>query len=324
MTVFRYLLQLVCLFAVLADSASAADRVIVQGDQEYQPLRLKRLADGSQLDLDDARFRVAVSGNKHPTERRNCKTGGAPLNRYPLAVENSRDVTIQGGLFAGEVPQGSDWLHTYCNSAALRLEKSPRVSVRELRMRRVWDGIRFDEGTSDFRVDRVWMSEVRDDCLENDNLMAGRIRDSLLDGCFAGISVAPIDGTKKQPTVRLEHVLLRMRQYPYRGKLGHALPIKVQEYGGARFQIYDSIFAVDAVNVIGGQHIRLMWDSISKCGNNKLLWLGPGDLPAIYAGAPSCFKRLSGSEAHEAWEHARRRWIEENPGVARFNEDEFR
>lgn len=321
---FRYLFPLVWFFAALADNATAADRVIVRGDQEYQPLRLKSLADGSRLELGGARFRVAISGNSHPTELRDCKLGGAPLNKYPLAVENSRDLAIQGGLFAGEVPQASDWLHTYCNSAALRLEGSPKVSVRELRMRRVWDGIRFDEGTSDFRIARVWMSEVRDDCVENDNLMAGRIRDSLLDGCFAGISVAPINGTRKQPTVRLERVLLRMKQYPYRGKLGHALPIKVQERGGARFQIHDSIFAVDTVNVIGGQHIELMWSSISQCGSNKLLWLGPGDLPAIYEGAPSCFQRLSGSEAREAWELARSRWIHENPGVARFQEDEKR
>lgn len=302
--------------------AAAGDRVIVRGDNGYEPLRLKKLAVGTSIDLKGAQFRVAISGNDNPTEAVPCKLGKAPINRYPFAVENSPNVTVRGGLFAGEAPQSSDWLYTYCNSAAVRLEQSPGAVVREARMRRVWDGIRLDEGSSDFRIARVWMSDVRDDCIENDHLLAGRIRDSLFDGCFAGISVAPIDGTRKQPNVRLNRVLLRMKQYPYREKLGHAMPIKVQESGGARFQIDDSIFAIETTNLIGGKHIQTMWNAISRCSNNKLLWLGEGELPEIYAGAPACFQRISGSEARSVWAREKQRWIVENEGVARFTTDD--
>ena len=132
-------------FSCLASGAIGEDRVIVRGDNEYQPLRLKRLNDGTSIDLNGARFRVAFSKNDHPTEEENCEIGPAEINRYPFAIEQSPGVAIDGGLFAGEAPQTSDWLHTYCNSSAVRLEQSPKASVREMRIRRVWDGIRIGE-----------------------------------------------------------------------------------------------------------------------------------------------------------------------------------
>lgn len=309
-------------FSCLAFGAIAEDRVIVRGDNEYQPLRLKKLKDGTSIDLNGARFRVAFSGNENPTEEANCKIGPAKINRYPFAIEHSPGVAIDGGLFAGEAPQASDWLHTYCNSAAVRLEQSPEASVREMRIRRVWDGIRIGEGTGQFRIARVWMSEVRDDCIENDFLMAGRIRNSLFDGCFSGISVAPVNETKKRSVVRLSKVLMRMKEYPYRGELRHTMPIKVKESGGARFEIYDSIFALETEKLIGQKNSQIMWDSISKCKNNKLLWLGTGDLPEFFEDAPSCFQVVSGPEARSIWELERQLWIDENQGVARFTTED--
>ncbi len=60
---------------------------------------------------------------------------------------------------------------------------------------------------------------------------------------------------------------------------------------------------------------------ISNCRNNLLLWLGDGELPEIYAGAPSCFQVVSGAEAKEIWANAKKRWIATNNGVARFTSD---
>jgi len=315
------LFQACLIFCVSVSQGAAADRVIVRGDNEYQPLKLNELSSNTQIDLNGTRFRVAISGNDNPTEAANCDTGNAPLNRYPFAVLNSPDVAIDGGLFAGEAPLTSDWLHTYCNSTAVRLETSPGATVREMRIRRAWDGIRIGRETSGFRLSRVWMSEVRDDCIENDHLMPGRIRDSLLDGCFAGISVAPVDDDlSAQPMVEIVRVLLRMKQYPYRGELRHALPIKLKRKN-AKFNIRDSVFAVETTNLIGAKNIQLMWESIAKCRDNKLLWLGEGELPEIYAGAPKCFTIVTGAQAHEIWAKERQNWIADNKGVARFTTD---
>ena len=307
---------------LLAGAASGADSVIVRGDNEYQPLRLKDLAQESSIDLNGARFRVAISGNPNPTAGQPCKTGPNPRNRYPFAVERSPGVKIDGGLFSGEVPQTSDWLHTYCNSAAMRLEETPGATVREVRMRRVWDGIRIDEMSDNFRIARVWMSDVRDDCVENDHLMSGRIRDSLFDGCFSGISVAPIDGANGDPSIRLERVLMRMKAYPYRGRMGHAMPIKIQKQGRPKFDIRDSVIAVESSNLVGGVHVQRMWSSIKRCENNVLLWLGQGDLPEVYNGAKDCFEIITGPRAISLWAEAKRKWIKENTGVARFDGDD--
>jgi hypothetical protein len=189
-----------------------------------------------------------------------------------------------------------------------------------MRMNLVWDGIRFDKGSPDFNVTQVWMTNVRDDCIENDHLLDGTIRDSLFDGCFAGISVATIDDNKARPTVKVSDVLLRMQEYPYRGKMGHAMPIKIK-VGGPKFAIKDSIFAVSTDNLIGGKHAPVMWNTVTECSNNTLLWLGEGDLPEIYGDVPDCFEVISGETAHQVWAKARADWIAEHPDIPRLEGD---
>ena len=311
----RTLYKFLILSVFFGHPAHSADRVIMRGDMGFEPQRLEELAPDSKIDLKGATFRVAISKNNAPTEGKSCESGNLPINRYPFAVEHSPSVRISGGFFDGSTPESSDWLHTYCNSAALRIEESPDADIRELALRQVWDGIRFDKGSADFLISGVRMADVRDDCVENDNLLDGTIKNSLFDGCFAGISVAKIDDNAARPTVEVDQLLMRMQQYTYRGKPGHALPIKIQE-GGPKLVIRNSVIAVDTQNLIGGKHIALMWATISHCEGNQLLWLGEGTLPEIYGTPPSCFTVLDGADAQSAWDEAKQTWLSENQGLA--------
>ncbi|MEM9709935.1 MAG: hypothetical protein AAF871_14230 [Pseudomonadota bacterium] len=305
----------------LATPAGAADRVIVRGDLGYEAQRLTSLQSGTEIDLGSALFRVGISRNPAPTALRGCDVGRGDINRYPFAIEASPEVRILGGRFDGEAPLGSDWIHTYCNSSAIRLETSPGATVRQARLRRVWDGIRIDPGSDAFSIARVWMSEVRDDCVENDHLHQGVIRDSLFDGCFAGISIAPISKTQSQGELRLERVLLRMEEYSYRGAPRHALPIKVK-VPGQKLVIRDTIFAVSTSNAVGGEHIETMWGSIARCSGNRLLWLGDGPLPDLWRGAPACFEIVEGAAAADQWDEAVAQWRDNNRDAPRFDSDQ--
>ena len=40
----------------------------------------------------------------------------------------------------------------------------------------------------EFTIDSVWLSEIRDDAIENDTGLNGTISNSLFDGVFVGIS----------------------------------------------------------------------------------------------------------------------------------------
>lgn len=60
----------------------------------------------------------------------------------------------------------------------------------------VVDGLRVDRAEDGFAplgdgfaLRNAYLSNIRDDCVENDFFSGGRIEDSLLDGCYTGISV---------------------------------------------------------------------------------------------------------------------------------------
>ncbi|MEO1024714.1 MAG: hypothetical protein AAFX07_04070, partial [Pseudomonadota bacterium] len=286
---------------------AAGKRMVFEGDQGFEPVRLKRLPQDTVIDLSNATFRVSISQNPAPVSNRDCKVGTSPVNRYPFAIENSAGITIEKGVFEGTVPLKSDWLYTYCNSAAIRVEASPNASVEGARFTQVWDGIRIADGTSNFTIAGVQMSDVRDDCIENDWLMAGVIRDSLLDGCFAGISVAPIKRLSRKADLRIENVIMRMTSFTYRGRLNHALPIKI-ESNGARIELNDSVFAVESQKPVGSSNVSTMWQAIGKCRNNRLLWLGKGPVPDWVKAAPKCFQIHAGADAQRIWETRKQQW----------------
>ena len=62
----------------------------------------------------------------------------------------------------------------------------------------------------------AYISNIRDDCVEADYLSAGRIEDSLLDGCYAGISVDPVTrpSPKNPEPLVLDGVLMRLKPFP--------------------------------------------------------------------------------------------------------------
>ena len=70
----------------------------------------------------------------------------------------------------------------------MRVEDTPQATIEDWRIDRAWDGIRVDGNSNGFTIDNVWLSDMRDDAVENDHHLGGTIRDSLFDGVFSGIS----------------------------------------------------------------------------------------------------------------------------------------
>lgn len=293
---------------------------VITGDQGLKPVRLKYLSRRSTVDLTGADFFIAPSRNDAPTRKYSCRQGPNRLNRYPMAVEKSFRVRIVGGRFDGNIPMGSDWRWTYCNSAALRVEDSEGALIQGQRIRRTWDGIRIDDDTHRFRISGVWMSDTRDDCVENDKMLSGEIRDSLFDRCFAGISMAPTNNIKRKPRLLVDGVLLRLDRYLYKGDQRHTMPFKT-DGRKMRIDIRDSVFALEASDLIGAKYAKGMWRSIGDCSNNLLLWLNKGPLPQELRLAPDCFRVLRGDAAYDAWNAARRNWINCHPRLRRFPDD---
>ena len=310
-------------FVVGTAVAAVGETVRLTGDLGYVPQVVKLLPAGSQVDARSALFHVANSGSLHPTVATPCDSGALPVNPYPLQIRESPAVTLQGGLFAGEVPLMSDWRSTYCNSAGVLLRDSVGAVVEGLRMRRLWDAVRLTESASGFILRGSWISEVRDDCIENDYLNGGLIEDMLLDGCFVGLSMRPPKGQERSPSggpVVLRKVLMRMQSYLYKERTEQGPPFKVDE-AVPEIEVYDSIIAMDDQNTVSQLRLGIGWSRIGNCSGNLLLWTADTPWPEKFARPPACFRFVEGEAARALWQEARRNWIDCHPMIERFAED---
>lgn len=306
-----------------AISATAAEPVFFSSAQSYDEIVLRALPAGTLIDLRSVELRVANSANSSPDKVSDCETGPLPLNRYPMRVYDSTAVALRGGRFDGEVPQGSDWVHTYCNSAAIGLWNSPHGSVEDIRIRKAWDGVRIGPASSPFLIARAWLSDVRDDCIENDFQAGGIVLDVLLDGCFSGISLRgarKAEGDRPQETVLLAGVLLRMRGYLYRGEIKQALPVKTDGTSPS-LVIQDSVIALDDTSLLSPAAIGRAFGHVESCRNNLFLWLSDRTWPNDLARPPDCFRVLRGDEARATWERVRTNWINCHIRAVRFADD---
>jgi hypothetical protein len=179
--------------------------VTLTGNYGYRDYRLDR----STVDVVDASSASWTLANS-----------GSTLNLYPFQVTNTEaDIRIIGGTINGQVSLTGDWANIYVNSAAVRVAGTRDAVIEDWRISRV-------NGNSDgFHIDNVWLSDVRDDAVENDNGASGRITNSLFDGVFVGVSTADRGNTDhSRSTVTLDNVLIRMESYLFKGSVTHQAP----------------------------------------------------------------------------------------------------
>jgi hypothetical protein len=278
------------------------------------------------IDARQASFIVANSRNPDPTQDHDCAHGSQQVNPYPFVVSDTDNAVIIGGVIVGRIPQTSDWLYTYCNSAALLIRRSPDAIVDGIRIAGGWDGVRATEGSPRLQLVNSWLSDIRDDAVENDYLYSAAIHDTLIDGAFVGVSVKSSGSAAPnglQETVVLSAVLLRLREYPYRGRNRFGAATKNEAVSPA-VRIRNSVVAVD---YRGGASWRDYWtrgwSKVIESKNNVFLWLSNEPIPPSLA-APSKdsgFVIQSGTSARRTWERTKQNWVDCHPKIARLPSD---
>ena len=149
----------------------------LSGDYGYSQYREQGYSTGDVIDASEAAWTVSNIGGE--------------LNRYPFLVEKSEPgLTVEGGVINGEVPLGLAWEDAYVNSAGVFLRDFEDGETRGWDITQAWDGIRLTGDSDDFLIEEIYMSEIRDDAIENDDGAGGVIKDSLFDGVFSGLSLA--------------------------------------------------------------------------------------------------------------------------------------
>lgn len=310
------------------ESLQTATRISsVRGQQALERLKFTMPAgvSGGALDARRAIFTVANSRNPRPTADQDCDQGSLPVNRYPLLIEQQDRVAIVGGLFLSRVPQSSEWRATYCNSSAITFAETPNGIVDGVRITGAWDAIRASHGSPGLLIVNGWISNARDDAVENDYLQTLTIRDTLIDGAFQGISVKPrkdsATGDASNRMVTLSGVLLRLQEYAYKeGRRFGALAKSDQR--APRFRVTNSVVAVDYA---GGdsypQFWATGWSKLTGSSNNLFLWLSDAPFPDFVPLPPPSFHILKGQAARDAWSRAKSNWINCHPKLARLPSD---
>jgi hypothetical protein len=130
---------------------------------------------------------------------------------------------VVGGAVVGQLPRTATWqdIKTCCDVDALRLEGRGWFASYGLYASNIEDGFapRVPEtgGDDRFLLQGCYMSYIRDDAVENDDVMSGTIRDCLFDGVSRFLSERPSEGTSTSNTgsvVTIDHVLVHMQPMP--------------------------------------------------------------------------------------------------------------
>ena len=242
-------------------------------------------ARGARFIIKDAKWgMVDILGNKEDTDM--CWVGGYFESDKPWDASWSQHKDVESG--GGGKTR---------NSSVITI-RAPNATISGIHFFNVHDGPRTTD-TPNWRVEHVWGEYVRDDAIENDGQYSGVLYDSLLDGCFVGISTraedAKSDATNN--TVVLDRVLLRLTPQPYgykwdtrgfnykEGKvpMGQGLIFKVNDPSRTpRFIVKNSIFCLHFDSTGNGELIDFPESIIKECFNNTIVWLGDGKFRGEY------------------------------------------
>jgi hypothetical protein len=258
------------------------------------------------------------------------QTYPTPRSADPVRITGGgHDACLAGGLIEGTNPATAGWEEIYdqSNGAAIAFggdEPLRRFVLDGIRIHNVWDGIRPRARADDFVIRNVWLSDARDDCIENDHFSTGVIDDSLLDGCHMAISARnPRDPQSYGSRVlTIENSLIRLKPFPkprqamlrrhsWASDPGHAMFFKWSS-NSMQVRLHGNVFMLEQLPNNQRQAVDL--PPMISCSNNVLVWLGPGDPGPV----PDCFELV---RDRSVWNRAKAAWIERHPEVMRVAHD---
>ena len=290
------------------------------GNYGYNTSTVKGLAANTTIDATGATWIVSNSANQHPDADTSYLVGSGTINTYAFIVYSAGyGLTLKGGTIWGEVPMTSDWIYTYNNSAAIRIENALSATIDSWRIDKVWDAIRIAPGSQNFLINDVHLSNVRDDAIENDFKQSGIIRDTLIDGTLAGISLvnsSHLDGSAN--TVTLENTFIRLQSYLQDGEMTHGSLFKTDTDAPGTIpdiRLINCVFAIDDPTHNGIARLKLAWENVVESSGNVFLNLSDTPLPSNYPMPPAGFVILQGQEARDYWEQVEAAWLANHDGV---------
>jgi hypothetical protein len=286
----------------LAAPASATDCLARGGRTQVggilrQPWRADRTPDDHTYDL-----------------RRATSIAYGRSSVYPLLFGKARagtNLCVLGGHVIGQQSRGLTYqaVYTQYNGDGLWVQGRGSYLVDGFRAENVEDGISLQGGDGDFAVVRnAYLSYIRDDCIENDKILGGRVENSLFDGCFMGISERPdADASPSRApageTFTIDRTLIRIAPQANERAADGAGNGQLFKWSDAanRLVLRDSVFLVEEVPIRG--YTPLAFPAGTTAQNVTLVWLGAGAYPGPLPRGVTVVRNRS------VWETARANWL---------------
>jgi hypothetical protein len=226
-----------------------------------------------------------------------------------------------GGELRGTVDPGNswEWFHDEANAACVKVVGIEWLQIHGTRCDGVEDGFRPQEGEpnsnrTEFLISGTHLTNVADDCLENDYILGGVLHDNLWESCFTGLSERPSGDRQWTPpadeSLTLDHMLIGLRSMPHDSDKGTG-PNALFKWSDSanKVVIKCSIFFVPDVSVNGTDTMAIPAGTVvddSECPDNPstIVWLGGGEYPAPTAGLRVVNDRGVWDRAVSAWKTA--------------------
>ena len=217
------------------------------------------------------------------------------LSTYPIGIDTaSARICWYDGAVLGSIPAGMTWeeAHSF-NQPCVRMVATDWMVLDGIRCHNTGDGFRVREtriGAQNvtMTVRNTFFSRIRDDCMENDDVVGGLLQDNLWQGCNTGISEQPTGGSFSQPAgerLVLDHMLMGLWINPHEGGPGQNSLFKWSTSAND-LVIKCSIFKVDTMSLNHAKSMEVpatINDAACPDKPTTIVWLGggpyPGDLP---------------------------------------------
>jgi hypothetical protein len=284
------------------------------GSQASADLSKKECLARSSIDVLPAspatQFVDATFPDKHTFDARRQTNTLYPSVDFPVDVGSSsggRSACFLGGTFIGQQARDLTWEDVKdIGGGAIQLRQAGQAVVNGLQVDNVEDGIALrsanptnpDSGDG-WVIKNSYMTYVRDDAIENDDLSSGKVVDVLFDGVYVGFS-ADRDGSQPDQSserIVFNHALIRLQEMPsaqYGMDTGDLL--KWHAYA-PRPVIRNSVFYVE--DSAAGE-----WPAGTTIENSVLVWNGDGTLSLRKMPGLKITTRL------RVWRAARRDWLD--------------
>jgi hypothetical protein len=215
------------------------------------------------------------------------------LSTYPINLDPGGErLCWLGGEVDGSIPADITWEQAHeLNQPCLRIVATGWMVVDGLRCHNTDDGLRpreTDTGAQDvaMTIRDTYLTDMHDDCLENDAIIGGVLRDGLWDGCSTGISERPSadQGSFSQPpgeALVLDHMLIGLEVFPHESGPGENALFKWSDSANDLI-IKCSMFKVDEVSLNGTDAMAIpgvIDDRACPGRPTTLVWLGGGPYP---------------------------------------------